>query len=166
MKTVILIRHAKSSWCEAGCSDFERQLNHRGLADAPVMGQRLAARLYADNLKLDAFLCSTARRAMQTATLMAGELGFSADAIDRRDALYLASPAVMLETICMMPDDIETMVLLAHNPGITELAEMFGGRYFGNIPTCGVVMLGFPVERWLDVESPAELVDFDYPKRH
>ncbi len=166
MKTLILIRHAKSSWNESGRTDFERSLNHRGLADAPAMGKRLADRLHAGDLKLDAFLCSAARRATQTATLLLNELEFPVHAVSRRDELYLASPAAMLDAICSIPDEITTAALLAHNPGITELAETLTGRYFGNIPTCGVITLGFSVNRWAHAGSPAELIDFDYPKRH
>jgi len=165
MKTVILIRHAKSSWNEPGRTDFERSLNHQGLRDAPLMGARLAARLHADHLKLDAFLCSSARRAVQTAMLLTNELGFPAHDISWRDELYLASPATMLHAICSMPDNIATVALLAHNPGITELAEILSGQYFGNIPTCGMVKLGFSVTRWADAAHPAKCIDFDYPKR-
>ncbi len=70
MKTLILIRHAKSGWHESGSTDFERSLNHRGLKDGPMMGRRLAARLDTGNLKLDGFFCSAARRAASAACLL------------------------------------------------------------------------------------------------
>jgi len=165
MKTLILIRHAKSSWADLGASDFDRSLNHRGLHDAPIMGERLAARLDASDIGLDAFVCSTARRAAETAENMVMHMQFPIERVDWRSALYLSSPETMLDVIRSMPDDVASAALLAHNPGITELAEQLTGKYFGNMPTCGVVTLSLPIESWLDADGRAELVDFDYPKR-
>ncbi len=165
MKTLILIRHAKSSWNEPGNTDFERSLNHRGMNDAPMMGRRLAARLGAGNLKLDGFYCSDARRASQTATLLANELAFPLASINWRRELYLASPAAMVNVIQSAPDETTTLALLAHNPGITELAEQLTGTYFGNVPTCGIITIRSPVKHWVDVGNQADLIDFDFPKR-
>ena len=165
MKTLILIRHAKSGWHESGSTDFERSLNHRGLKDGPMMGRRLAARLDTGNLKLDGFFCSAARRASQTATLLANELAFPLASINWRRELYLASPATMVNVIQSAPDKAATMALLAHNPGITELAEQLTKTYFGNVPTCGVITLRLPIESWKDVGGRGELIDFDFPKR-
>lgn len=165
MKTLILIRHAKSSWDEPGISDYDRSLNHRGLTDAPVMGARLASRLDASDLTLDVFLCSSARRASETARLLAPALGVSDEVMDWRRALYLASPDTMLNVIRSVPDQAVSAVLLAHNPGITELAEILTGQSIGNVPTCGVITLELPTSHWIDVGGRAELVDFDYPKR-
>jgi len=165
MKTLILIRHAKSSWQDLGASDFDRNLNHRGVHDAPVMGERLAARLDASGISLDAFACSTAHRAAQTAESMAAQLQFPIEGVDWRRELYLASPDTMLGVIRSMPDEAASAALLAHNPGITELAEQLTGKYFGNVPTCGVITLALPINLWADAGGRAELVDFDYPKR-
>jgi len=165
MKTLILIRHAKSSWQDLACSDYDRSLNHRGLHDAPIMGDRLASRLTDSGISLDAFVCSTARRAAQTAESIAAQLQFPIENMDWRRELYLSSPDTMIEAIRSIPDETASAALLAHNPGITELAEQLTGRYFGNVPTCGVVTITLPIESWLDAGSRAELVDFDYPKR-
>jgi len=165
MKTLILIRHAKSSWQDLGASDFDRCLNHRGLHDAPMMGERLAARLDASAIGLDAFVCSTARRAAQTAEALAAQLQFPIAGMDWRRELYLSSPETMLDVIRFLPDEAATAALLAHNPGITELAEQLTGKYFGNVPTCGVITLTLPIESWMDADGRAGLIDFDYPKR-
>jgi len=165
MKTLILIRHAKSSWQDLGASDFDRNLNDRGLHDAPVMGERLAARLNASAISLDTFVCSTARRAAQTAEVLAAQLQFPIAGVDWRRDLYLASPDTMLDVIRAMPDEVASAVLLAHNPGITELAEQLTGKYFGNVPTCGVITLTLPIASWMGADGRAGLIDFDYPKR-
>jgi len=165
MKTLLLIRHAKSSWNDLGARDFDRSLNHRGRHDAPEMGRRLAARLDRGNLRLEAFLCSSARRAVETANLLAPELAFPSASIDWRNELYVASPATMLDVVRSVPDHATAAALLAHNPGITELAEILTGVAFGNVPTCGVIMLALPVNHWGDAGVGAELIDFDYPRR-
>lgn len=167
MKTLILIRHAKSSWDDLGARDFDRSLNHRGRHDAPLMGERLAARLNAGNLALDVLLCSSAQRARETAELLIPALGFAVENVEWRRELYLASPRIMLKAIQAMPDEAATVALLAHNPGITELAEILTGKSFGNVPTCGVITLALPVDHWRGVTEDvgAELIDFDYPRR-
>jgi len=165
MKTLILIRHAKSSWDDPGCSDYDRTLNHRGLHDAPVMGRRLAARLKAAGMNLDAFVCSSACRAVQTAELLARSLGFALASMKWSRTLYLASPRSMLEVIRKGPDEVGSMALLAHNPGITELAEALTGVAFGNVPTCGVITLALPIDCWKEAGTGAELIDFDFPRR-
>ncbi len=165
MKTLILIRHAKSSWNEAGMSDFERSLNSRGEADAPMMGERLRMRLAHAQQPLDALLCSSARRADQTARLLAASLDFPADQIDWQRDLYLAHPQTMLEIIRAQGDDISTLALVAHNPGITELAEKLTGERFGDVPTCAVISIELPIDHWLDAGNWADLIDYDYPKR-
>ncbi len=165
MKTLILIRHAKSSWHDVGARDIDRKLNHRGKSDAPAMARRLAARLDRDQLKLEVFLCSSAQRAAETGTLLVPALGFPPASIDWRNELYLASPATMLELVRSVPDHVTTAALLAHNPGISELAEQMTGAYVGNVPTCGIITLRLPIASWGGADGRAELVDFDFPKR-
>jgi len=165
MKTLILIRHAKSSWNDAALSDFERSLNTRGLSDAPIMGDRLNQRLASANQPLDALLCSTAQRADQTAHLLAASLGFSADRIDWHRELYLANPQTMLSIIQALPNNITTAALVAHNPGISELAEKLTGERFGDAPTCAVISIELPIDDWLDAGNWADLIDYDYPKK-
>ena len=160
MKTLILIRHAKSDWSDFSARDFDRELNARGKRDAPVMGQRLAAR----DIQPDAFIVSTACRAKATARLMAPALGFSFEDIDWRDELYMASPSTMKSVIRQTADHVQSLALLAHNPGITELACQLANTNISNVPTCGVITLELPVDHWAELNH-ARLLDFDYPKK-
>ena len=169
MKTLILIRHAASAWNTIGQKDVDRRLNPQGEHDAPIMGQRLAARLHAADQSLDAFACSSACRARQTALLLAAELEWKAELIDWQDSLYLASPATMLDLIRAFSDDIQTAILLAHNPGISELAAQLCGQWLGNVPPGATLTFHIPVTHWCDVDKKAmrrqaELIDFDCPK--
>jgi len=165
MKTLILIRHAKSSWNTPGMADFDRVLNSRGLADAPVMGERLCRHLAARQQQLDVLLCSAAQRADQTARLLASALDFPVDSIEWHRALYLASPRTMLSLLQSLPDTADTVALVAHNPGISDLAGQLIGEYFADVPTCSVISMSLPIEHWRDAGQAASLIDYDYPKR-
>jgi phosphohistidine phosphatase len=161
MKTLILIRHAKSDWSDFSARDFDRELNARGKHDAPLMGQRLAAR----HIQPDAFTVSTACRAKATARLMAPALGFSFADINWKDELYLSSPSTMKSVIRQTADHVQTLALLAHNPGITELVCQLANTDISNVPTCGVITLELPIDHWTEVRNNATLLDFDYPKK-
>ena len=92
MKTLVIVRHAKSSWSSTELADHERPLNSRGLSDAPMMGMRLKER----GVQPDIIIASTAHRAMQTASLLALALGYDEQAIESEAMLYAASPAAWL----------------------------------------------------------------------
>ena len=154
-----LIRHAKSDWSRAGLSDFARPLNARGLRDAPMMG----ARLKKAGMHPDAFISSPAMRARTTAALMAEALAFPPDEIQMLESLYLASPHTMLEAIGQIPDSVENLALVAHNPGISELAAMLGCTA-GPLPTCAVAVFSGDIENWGQARH-LEPLAFDYPKR-
>ncbi|MDQ6972634.1 MAG: histidine phosphatase family protein [Mariprofundaceae bacterium] len=157
---LLLIRHAKSDWSDPALSDFERPLNTRGQADALFMAQRLAAA----NVKIRRMYCSPAERARSTAEQIAQVAGFPSTNIDWMTELYLANPLTMLEVIHACPDDVDTIALVGHNPGISALASHLCGDMHRNIPTCGMVHLSADIEHWRDASS-FQLSDFDYPKR-
>ncbi len=159
-KQLLLIRHAKSDWNNPALSDFDRPLNERGKHDAPLMG----ARLRNAGIKIERLLSSPAQRARSTAERIASAVGFAAQDIDWMTELYLASPGEILTTIQNIPEHINSIALVAHNPGISELAEALSGSCIGNIPTCGIVHLHSDSENW-SLGSPFTLMDFDYPKK-
>jgi len=161
MKQLILIRHAKSSWDDLSARDFDRDLSERGRSDAPFMGHRLAER----GLVPDAFLISSSQRTRSTAELMAEQFSFPAEKIEFKNELYLASPSTMLKLIRHTPDHVQRLALLAHNPGLTELANQLTRTCIDSIPTCGVVTLEMSIESWSEAGSRTKLLDFDYPKR-
>jgi len=165
MKTLILIRHAKSDWAAPAMADYDRGLNSRGSSDAAMMGERLQQRLSTNKQQIEVFLSSSAQRAAQTTRLLSTPLHLASDTIDWRRELYLASPHTMLEIIRTTPSDVNSLALLAHNPGITELAEKLTGEFLGNVPTCGVITIAIPIDDWCDTGNWADLIDFDFPKR-
>ncbi|NWF39082.1 phosphoglycerate mutase [Mariprofundus sp. NF] len=162
MKQLILVRHAKSSWDDLSARDFDRDLNDRGRGDASDMGARLAKRR---GFKPDAFLISSSQRTRSTAYLMADQFNFAHADIELKDELYLASPSTMLKVIRQTPDHVQQLIILAHNPGITELTNRLARTYINNVPTCGLAILEMDISSWHEVGSRALLLDFDYPKR-
>jgi phosphohistidine phosphatase len=122
MRTLLLLRHAKSDWADAGQDDHERPLARRGVRAAERMGAHLAEA----GCVPDLVLCSTARRAVETWRLAAAALG--SDAIVELDSeLYLASPARILERVQRAPDRCHTLLVVGHNPGFQELAVRLAG---------------------------------------
>jgi phosphohistidine phosphatase len=145
MKTLLLVRHAKSSWNEPGLSDRERPLNDRGERDAPKMGERLAK----EGVKPDVILSSPAVRAFETARRLGESLGFRRKDIRVDDRLYLADEDDLLEVIREMDDGTKRLMLVGHNPGLADLAHRFSGT-ISAMPTCAVAIFGFDAKSWAD----------------
>lgn len=158
---LLLIRHAKSDWENPSLSDFDRPLNVRGECDAPMMGERLAAR----DIRIERMVSSPARRARSTAEAIARSLAFPVQDIDWMTELYLANPAGMLDVIQACPDDIRSLALIGHNPGISHLASRLCNTELGELPTCFVAHLEAEFDAWHQAEM-FTLVDLDYPKRN
>ena len=161
MKTLYLLRHAKSSWSFDDLSDQERPLNDRGRDDAPRMGQALARR----GIKLDALVSSSAVRALSTAVLVARELGFAHEKITVDPALYRAEGDALVATVQALPDAAASALLVGHNPAITDAANALSPTAFNELPTAAVVCLRFAADRWADAgPANAEFYFYDYPK--
>ena len=162
MKTLFIIRHAKSSWAGIGESDFERPLNDRGKKDAPVM----ATRLLKKGKRPDLLLSSSALRTRQTATLFCKELGMKESDILYVDALYHATENIISNEVGKMKDSYDCVALFTHNPGITEYANMQCEEvYIDNMPTCGIFAVEADVKSWNEfAEAKKKFLFFDYPK--
>lgn len=148
MKTLILVRHAKSSWDHPGLDDHERLLSERGLRDAPRMGRRLADR----GLAPDVVLSSTAVRALTTAELMAEAIGVERDRIVADERLYATSAAGLLEVIGELDSSVQTGMVVGHNPEMTSLAQRFTDE-IGHLPTCAVVEFRFDADAWDELDE-------------
>jgi phosphohistidine phosphatase len=162
MKRLLLCRHAKSSWAEDGQEDSERPLSARGERDAPRMGERL----HQQGLRPDLVVTSPAVRARRTAKLLADALKYPRAQIRLEPALYLADPATLLAVVADQDDDAERLLVVAHNPGLTDLANhLLPELALDNVPTGGIVGIAFDARRWAEVATaPRRLVYYDYPK--
>ena len=162
MKTLFLLRHAKSSWDDPDLKDFERPLNERGKQDIPVM----VSRFQQGHGSVDSIICSPANRAKTTAHKFAELLGFPEADVISNPELYFAGTGMFLKAAASADDDCEKLLLVGHNPAITEFANVMADEHIDNIPTCGLVELSVPIENWSDIElHSATLVSFDFPKR-
>lgn len=161
MKRLIVLRHAKSSWHDESLTDHDRPLSNRGDHDAP----RMAARIGRRGVHAALILTSTARRALDTATILAGALGDAAILQPDPD-LYLASPGTLLAILAAQPAAEATIVLVGHNPGLTQLVNMLlPDMRLANLPTAGVVSMQVDIDNWADIGTVAGTTEyFDYPK--
>ena len=163
MKTLFLIRHAKSSWDDPLLSDKDRPLNKRGHRDAPFMGQLLAEK----GVQPDLLLSSHANRAFTTALYFASALGMDRDVVLVDEAIYEASPGDLFRIIQQLPDEKQVVLLFGHNPGFTLLANYFQGFHFANVPTCGIVQLDLDIDKWQDMApEKGRMSNFYFPKQY
>ncbi len=161
MKTLYLVRHAKSSWSFDELSDQERPLNDRGRDDAPATGQALAKRRICPDLVVS----SPAVRAMSTAMLVAREMQYPHDKIVVEAGIYGADSDGLLAIIHALPNTADSVLLVGHNPTITETANLLSPTSFNEMPTAAVVCLRFACEQWADVgRANAEFYFYDHPR--
>ncbi len=161
MKTLILTRHAKSDWGNLLQKDFDRELNPRGLRDAPMMGERLAK----NGVQLDLVISSTAMRAKQTAKLIAETSGYNPAHIQWDEILYHAPPLIIDEVIYSIPDEVNTAMIVCHNPGVTDFVNSLMGKVCDDMPTCAMCAFQMDIKHWNQYKlAPIKLFFFDKPK--
>ena len=161
MKQLILFRHAKSSW-DDDVADVDRPIAGRGKRDAPRMGRRLKAR----HARVELIVTSHAARARRTAELVAKALGIDRKEIVVERALYLASPDDVLGVVAAQDDSLTCMLLVGHNPGLTELVNrLLPDLALDNLPTSGAVAIDLSTNTWRNAATAgAKLAYYDYPK--
>ena len=162
MKTVYLVRHAKSSWDFSGLEDHERPLNDRGLRDAPMMANLLKGK----KVQPDAIFASPAVRALTTAIFFKNELRVEGEDFFVKDVIYEAMPEQIISLVRMLPEDVETILLFGHNPTFTSVANRFTKDHIANIPTCGIVRIDAEIDNWMQFSpDTASVTAFYYPKQ-
>jgi len=158
MKTLFLIRHAKSDW-PINVPDFDRPLNERGKKNAPKMANFLKNL----GVRIDSFVTSPAKRALTTCKYFAEV--FENENITKVEKLYDASSSDFLEVIENLSDDIENVAIFSHNNGITYFANSLTNENIVHLPTCAVVGFKIETENWQDFRnSEKEFLFFYTPK--
>lgn len=161
MKTIILVRHAKSSWENFSQKDEERPLTERGKKNAPEM----AGRLLKKKVEIDAFLSSPAKRAKSTAELFAREFGVDKKHIIVVPGLYMPGKEAFSSIIRNAPEKAGSIALFSHNNGITEFANLLCETRIDHMPTCSVFAVKCPITDWKDFEpGNNKFYFFDFPK--
>ena len=162
MKTLTIFRHAKSSWDDPELSDHDRPLNKRGERDTPMMADRLGAK----GIRPSLILSSSAVRASKTARTLAKQIAYPIEFLQREPDLYHASADKLLEIIAGQDEGFNSMMVVGHNPGLTDLANEFIPGLTSNTPTAGFVSIKIDTDNWnLKTRKSAELITYDYPKR-
>lgn len=162
MKTLMLMRHAKSSHDDLSLTDFDRPLNERGKADVEEMGKRLVK----NNIKPAVLISSPAKRAFKTAKHIAADLGIKESDICLEYDIYEASIQDLLHIIRNIDDEHRSAMLFGHNPAFTGLVSYLTHTPIENLPTAGIATIAFPLQTWKQVaEKSGELIWLDFPKK-
>jgi phosphohistidine phosphatase len=161
IKTLILVRHAKSSWDDVALPDKDRPLNDRGKRDAPKMGKRLAKR----GANVDLILSSPARRAIKTAKDFADKLDYELKDISVDTRLYPGAVNDLLKIIHNLGKKLNRVMLVGHHPALSQLAHRLSPDIV-HMPTCAVAEFAFKAKLWRDVgKTTLVTVALDFPKK-
>jgi len=163
MKTLYLVRHAKSSWKYPSLDDFERPLNKRGRKNAPFMGKIL------NKLKVttDLVISSPANRAAMTARIIATAINYPLENIVYSEAIYEFSEDALIGVINKIDDNVNSSMVVGHNPATNGLVNYIGDQPISNIPTCGVCCVELDISSWSNIgKNCGKICFFEYPKKH
>ena len=160
MKTVLLVRHAKSSWSNPSLIDRIRPLADRGKRDVIKMGGRLASR----GGKPDLILSSPAVRALETAKAIGQEIEYNYSSMVVNDRLYACQADDILRVVKGLDDGLSYVMLVGHNPELTDFAHLFTDSV-AYMPTCAMLELRFEVDAWADISHKnLQQALYDFPK--
>lgn len=154
MKTLFVLRHAKSSWENPDLADFERPLNSRGLDAARFIGELI----YERGLEPEIIISSPAKRAKQTAVLVK-EIAEIPKPVKFDERIYEASPLTLFNLIREFDEQWESVLLIGHNPGFENLVRMLTGETV-SMPTAALARINLKIKKWSDVETAANELEF------
>jgi len=162
MKTILFARHAKSNWNEDGISDFDRPLNEKGQSDAPLMAKYLQQCGYL----IHEIMSSDAARALATAEEYKKRLTPDTPVV-LNHSIYLASHLDIVDIIKTLPAKKSTIMLVGHNPTMTDVVNYYAENGVTDMPSCSVAIVQFDVSNWHDIKKGSgDLLAFEYPKKH
>jgi len=161
MKKLFIVRHAKSGWDDASMADHARPLNERGMRDAPRMAEHVCKHYAHPQL----LVSSTAVRARSTAEYFAGTFQLPASAVQATEQIYEADVQTLLDVITNLDNEVEAVMLVGHNPGVTSLVSYLIPKHFSHMPTCAIAILWFrDAVSWQEIgRGTGELEAFLYP---
>jgi phosphohistidine phosphatase len=163
MKELCLVRHAKSSWKYSKLDDFERPLNKRGRKNAPFMGKIVHQLGFCPDL----IIASPASRAAMTARAFAFEINYPLEKVQYLASIYESAEKDLIDIIGELDDKFTKVMLVGHNPGLTDLANGIGNYPIGNIPTSGVYCIAIDITAWSEIKKKSgKLKYFEFPKKH
>jgi len=160
MKSILILRHAKSSWKHPELSDHNRPLNKRGKRDAPLMGELLKN----EHLIPEFIISSDAKRAHSTAKIVAKASGYKEEIVFNQ-SLYAAGPAAYIDVLRDLSNEYTRVLMVGHNPGLEELVSMLTGESH-SLSTCSLVHIQLRVNKWteMDNKTKGKLSGIWYPR--
>lgn len=156
MKTLHIMRHAKSSWADHSLSDHDRPLMQKGIAKTKKITDFLSKKIK----RPDLMLSSTAIRAKNTADLVAKELLYPEDKIVTSIALYHADSEEIFNELYGISNDISSVMIFGHNPGLTYFVNLFLRPTIENLPTSGIVSIEFITDKWEEISNAKFHINF------
>ena len=161
MKTLYIVRHAKSSWEYDGIKDIDRPLKKRGINDAYLISTVLESKIDRPN----AFVSSCANRALHTAMIFSYTFNFPLANVKISKSLYNFSDGYLIKTVKALDDGFESAIIFSHDHGINTFVNKFGNKPIAHVPTCGVVGIQFEDEHWKNFKKGNTFL-IEFPKFH
>ncbi|MEN8303269.1 MAG: histidine phosphatase family protein [Campylobacterota bacterium] len=155
MKTLYLIKHAKSDWSVPGESDMERDITKKGLKHINTIGSYLALQ----GINPDVILSSCALRAQETSNVLAQKIDFSGPQYYLQE-LYQSSPELIKEIIMAQDDELSSMFIVGHNPQLSELVFMLSGEHIAKMPSLAIVAIKFDIQEWSELQEKQGTIEF------
>ena len=160
MKKIFVLRHSKSSWKDLSLGDFHRSLNSRGKTDAPIMSSYLSTRVD----MIDFLHCSSSVRTYETSKYFIERINFIN--IEYDESLYHSSSLEIMNNIKYYDEQYNSAMIIAHNPGLTNLINEIADVILDNLPTTGLVEICFDCELWSDIsQENSTVIDIKFPKQ-
>lgn len=159
MKTVYIVRHAKSSWEYKNIDDIDRPLKKRGIKDSYLVSSALK-----DKIKRpDVFITSSATRALSTAVIFSNSFGYPLSNLQIKKSLYSFSDGYLVKTIKALDDEFDSAIIFSHDHGINDFVNKFGNEFISHVPTCGVIAIQFNNNHWKSIKKGKTILK-EFPK--
>ena len=159
MKKLLIVRHSKSSWSDPYLSDFDRPLNKRGNRDGKLMAEFLLKRIN----NIDKLISSSSKRTRETSEFFKKKINIKVE--NYTEKLYHASYDDILDLLYQVKDDVRSLMLIGHNPGLTQLVNFFTDINLYNLPTTGIVVINFIIDKWKNIrDSKGNIELIKFPK--
>lgn len=159
MKTVYIVRHAKSSWKYEGISDIDRPLKERGIHDAHLMSKHLAKHIE----RPDVFISSVANRALHTAVIFCQNFNYPFSNLQIKKELYSFSDGYLVKTVKALDDSFKSAIIFSHDHGINTFVNKFGNKPIAHVTTCGVIAIRFDEKHWKNIKKGKTILA-EFPK--
>ncbi|WGH76775.1 histidine phosphatase family protein [Tenacibaculum tangerinum] len=161
MKTLYIVRHAKSSWEYDSVKDIDRPLKERGINDAHLLSKYLAEEIK----RPDVFLSSSANRALHTAVIFCENFEYPLSNLKIKRQLYSFSDGYLVKTVKALDDSFNSAIVFSHDHGINSFVNKFGSKPIAHVATCGVVGIAFDTKHWKDIKKGNTIL-IEFPKNH